>query len=368
MSKHKGKLKPAQLSTRSTPADTARSESSTQTPVAPERHWRNFLALAVIVAFVGLAYVMTPSSQKLPPKSKAEQNLNSAAAAFTPRNACKVPPVFMRDLSANHGFGAGSALSTSERDLLGLAVVDFDPQSGKRLREWQHPSWRTAGNLSAFALDQRGDIYVIPAPRVNLLDNPPAQQNRLYRIDGNTGAMTLVLEFPVASAVDQRNPYAGLGLSYDCALDSLFLTSVAGSTPSVQRGLVFRIALRPSVKVASTLTGVDMFAVSSVGKSNQVALLLGSARSADIMQINLDADGNFPANARPTKLLSIAGRGPEGNDRARKIDVGTDGTLIVRGTRFAYNLAQPSSQEHATRYIFAFDANTQSYQFQRWAK
>lgn len=368
MSKRKVKPKPQQISTRSTPDYAARSEYKAEPPVAPERHWRNFLALAVLVAFVGLAYVMTPSSQKMPPESTGEQSRNSTIVAFTPRNACKVPPAFMRTLSANQGFGAGSALSTSERDLIGLAVVDFDPQSGKRLREWQHPSWRTAGNLSAFALDQRGDIYVIPAPRVNLLDNPPAQQNRLYRIDGNTGAMTLALEFPVAAPVDQRNPYAGLGLTYDCALDSLFLTSVAGSTPSVQRGEVFRVALHPSVKVASTLTGVDMFAVASVGKSNQVALLLGSARSADLMQINLDADGNFPAGARPMPLLSIAGRGPEGNDRARKIDVGTDGTLIVRGTRFAYNLAQPSSQEQATRYIFAFDANAQSYQFQRWAK
>ena len=364
MSKRKGKAKPAEQSARSSQADTARSESKAQTPVTSERHWRNFLALAVIVAFVGLAYVMTPSSQKI----AAEATPKATQSAFSPRNACKTPPPFMRNLSANQGFGAGSALSTSERDLIGLAVVDFDPQSGKRLREWQHPSWRSAGNLSAFALDQRGDIYVIPAPRVNLLDNPPALQNRLYRVDGNTGEMALALEFPIAAAVDQRNPFAGLGLSYDCALDSLFLTSVAGSTTSVQRGRVFRIALRPSVKIASTLAGVDMFAVASVGKADRLALLLGSARSADLLQIELDANGDFPPGARAMPLLSIAGRGPEGNDRARKIDVAPDGTLSVRGTRFAFNLAQPSAQEQATRYLFTFDAGLQRYQFQRWTK
>ena len=326
----------------------------------PERQWPKFLALALIIVFVALAYVMTPNSQN--PQSKP------ALTAFSPRNLCKAPPAFMRSLSANQGFSTGSALSTSERDLIGLAVVDFDPQSGQRVRAWQHPSWRTAGNLSALALDQRGDVYVIPAPRVNLMENPPALQNRLYRIDSNTGEMTLALEFPVAAAVNQRNPYAGLGLSYDCALDSLFLTSVAGSTPREQRGNVFRIALRPSVKIASTLAGVDMFAVTSAGKADQVAVLVGSARSAELLQIERDANGNFPANAVATPWLSIAGLGPDGNDRARKIEIAPDGTGSVRGTRFAYNLAQPSAQEQATRYLFAFDAGTQRYQFQRWTK
>ena len=326
----------------------------------PGREWPKFLALALIVAFVALAYVMTSSSQT--PKSKAAQ------AAFAPRNLCKSPPAFMRGLRTNQGFGAGSALSTSERDLIGLAVVDFDPQSGQRLRAWQHPSWRSAGNLSAFALDQRGDVYVIPAPRVNLLENPPAQQNRLYRVDSSTAEMTLALEFPVAAAVSQRNPFAGLGLSYDCALDSLFLSSVAGSTPSEQRGKVYRIALRPSAKIVSTLANMDIFAVTSVASASGTALVLGSARDAEVLQIDLDANGDFPDSALATPLLSISGFGPDGNDRARKIEVGPDGTLTVRGARFAFNLAQPSAQDKATSYVFAFDASTQSYQFQRWMK
>jgi len=362
MSKRKAKPKSTQ---RSAEIDTRNKlPSKSQAKVTPEQHWRNFLALSLIVAFLAIAYLITPGEEETPSKPSSK----SLLSAFSPRNACKAPPAFMRNLSANQGFGVGSALSTSERDLIGLAVVDFDPQSGKRLREWQHPSWRNAGNLSAFALDQRGDIYVIPAPRVNLLENPPALQNRLYRVDGNTGEMTIALEFPVAAAVGQRNPYAGLGLSYDCALDSLFLTSVAGSTPSVQRGKVFRIALRPSIQIASTLAGVDMFAVASVGKADHLALLLGSARSPELLQIELDANGNFPPGRSATPLLSIAGRGPEGNDRARKIELTTDGTLSVRGTRFAFNLAQPSAQEKATSYVFAYDAGAQSYQFQRWIK
>ena len=356
MSKRKAKAKSADRgATQPSPGP-----PQTLVKLKAERQWPKYLALLLIAAFVVLAYLMTPKEQKLQAKA--------TPAAFSPRNLCKSPPAFMRNLSANQGFGPGSALSTSERDLIGLAVVDFDPQSGKRVRAWQHPSWRSAGNLSAFALDQRGDVYVIPAPRVNLLDNPPALQNRLYRIDSNSGEMTLALEFPVAAAVSQRNPFAGLGLSYDCALDSLFLSSVAGSTASEQRGKVFRIALRPSAKIASTLVDVDMIAVTSVAMANQVVLLLGSARSAELLQIDLDANGDFPAGAFAKPWLSMARLGPDGNDRARKIEVSSDGTLTVRGTRFAYNLAQPSAQEKATSYVYAHDASANSYQFQRWSK
>ena len=356
MSKRKAKAKSADRGA----ASPSPEPPQTHVKLQPERQWPKYLALLLIVAFVVLAYLMTPKRQQLEAKS--------ALAAFAPRNLCKSPPAFMRSLSANQGFGPGSALSTSERDLIGLAVVDFDPQSGKRVRAWQHPSWRSAGNLSAFALDQRGDVYVIPAPRVNLLDNPPALQNRLYRIDSNSGEMTLALEFPVADAVSQRNPFAGLGLSYDCTLDSLFLSSVAGSTPSQQRGQVFRIALRPSVRIASTLANLDAFAVTSVATANHTALLLGSARSAEILQIELDPNGDFTLGAIAKPLLKFAGFGPDGNDRARKIELANDGTLTVRGTRFAYNLAQPSAQEKTTSYVFAFDPIAQGYQFQRWTK
>jgi hypothetical protein len=320
------------------------------------RRWPQ-LALAAALIGVTAAYFFTP---------KQTPNAKPAGQAFTvtsARNGCKAPPAFMRTL----GFGARASLSTSERDVLGLAAVDFD-SSGKRIDMWQHPSWRSAGNLAAFALDQRGDVYVLPAPRVNLLDNPPAQQNRLYRIDGQTGALTLVLEFPVAAAVDQRNPYAGLGLGYDCDLDSLFLSSVAGSNYTTQKGKVFRVALMPTPHIAATLSDIDAFAVTSVNSTDGPALLLGSARSSEVAYIALDASGDFPAGVRPSALLSLADVGPEGNDRARKIEIAADASVIIRGTRFAYNLAQPPAQDAATVYHFGFDQTQQRYSLQRWTK
>jgi hypothetical protein len=333
-------------------------------PANSQKSVRNWLGWSAICAFaVSAALLYYLPGQPAPAQP-------STASAFVPRNLCKAPPPLIRGLSAELGFGPQSALSTSERDVVGLAVVDFDPKTGKRAHIWQHPSWRNAGNLSAFALDKRGDVYVIPAPRVNLSDNPPALQNRLYRVDGASGVMTLALEFPIFAPVSGRNPFAGLGLSYDCTLDSLFLTSVAGSTPASQNGQIFRIRIFPSVQIASTLSGIDAFAVLSAGieNSQSSALLLGSARTGEIVQLSLDNAGNFPSASSAKHLLSIAGLGPEGNDRARKIELSLDGTLSIRGVRFAYNLAQPAAQAHATQYIFRFDAGTGQYQFQRWQK
>jgi hypothetical protein len=285
-----------------------------------------------------------------------------AVAAVWALSTHQTPAPAKKPFVARLGLGANAALSTSERDLLGLAVI-AQSADGQRQKYWQHPSWRMAGNLSAFAIDARGDIYLIPAPRVNLLENPPSLQNRLYRVDSESAEMQLALEFPVADPVSQRNPFAGLGLSYDCGLDSVFLSSVAGSTPSTQKGRVYRIALRPTPQIASVFDGFDALSVLSVDTQTGPALMLGSARTGEVSMLPLAANGDFLRDQRPIPVLDLTGIGPEGNDRARKIEISSDATITVRGMRFAYNLAQPPAQAKPTLYRFQFDLTQQRYVF-----
>jgi hypothetical protein len=340
--------KSTQVSSAQSVAPAAQNQASARAPA--KKPW------GLIVALSGLAVaaVWAISTHQTPAPAKKPELLIANAA----RNSCKRPPAFVARL----GLGANAALSTSERDLLGLAVI-AQSADGQRQKYWQHPSWRMAGNLSAFAIDARGDIYVIPAPRVNLLDNPPDQQNRLYRVDGETAEMQLALEFPVTDPVNQRNPFAGLGLSYDCGLDSVFLSSVAGSTPSTQKGRIYRIALRPTPQIASVLEGLDALSVLSVDTQTGPALMLGSARTGEVSMLPLAANGDFLPNQRPIPVLDLTGIGPEGNDRARKIEINSDATITVRGMRFAYNLAQPPAQAKPTLYRFQFDLAQQRYVF-----
>lgn len=296
----------------------------------------------------------------------------SLQSPLSARNSCRRPPTFF----AGQGFGRGVSLSTSERDLIGIAAVEFDPNTKQRSRYWQHPSWSKFGQLSSFTLDRQGDVYVIPAPRVNLADNPPELQNRLYKIDAASGEMQLALEFPVAALPSARNPYAGMALSYDCDTHSLWLSSVAGSEPARQRGKVMRIQLDPIVSVVDQLDDFDGFGLApfnasealqaGVHQSVQQGLLIASARAGTVMLQAMNADGRL--QGRPLDLLSIAGLGPVGNDRVRKIDIDGQGELVLHGTPFNFNLAQPSAQHAAVKYRFAWHVQKRQYAFVDWVQ
>jgi len=325
--------------------------------------WGIALALVLLAALAaGMA-----AWQSTGVKSAPVFSLESALSA---RNSCRRPPTFFN----GKGFGRGVSLSTAERDLIGIAAVEFDPKTKQRSHYWQHPSWSKFGQFSAFTLDRQGDVYVIPAPRVNLADNPPALQNRLYRIDASTGELQLVLKFPVAAPASARNPYAGMGLSYDCNTHSLWLSSVAGSEPARERGKILKIQLEPTVSVVDQLDDIDGFGIAvfsagsqlqaGVSAASQQGLLIASARQGSVLLQAIGEDGRL--QGRPVAMLSIAGIGPLGNDRVRKIDIGRSGELLLHGTSFNFNLAQPSAQHAGVKYRFAWDSATRRYQFVEW--
>lgn len=340
-----------------TPAPAAPPAPTASTPSAGRVHapGSNRTGIVAVLVFLAVAAGFWYWGGSAP-KEQAEK---TPFVANRPRNSCKGTPAFI-----NRANFPSPALSTSERDHLGMSLVAHHPTTGQRTHVWQHPSWRSAGNLSAFVVDKRGDVYVLPSPRVNLSENPPDQQNRLYRIDRESAEMTLALEFPVAAPVDQRNPYAGLGLSYDCGNDSIYLSSVAGSTYNEERGRIFRIALQPTPKISSQIDGIDALSLLSIDSSLGPALLLGSARNGEVRALQLDAQGDFRPDLTAHVLLDLRGLGPDGNDRARRIELSNEAVLSVRGMRFAYNLAQPSAQASPTTYRFRFDLTTQRYHFE----
>lgn len=301
------------------------------------------LLMLIALAAVGTGAALLWRKPAATPPQVQEPLSQLRAAA----NTCRRAPPFASEL----GFGPGMSLSTTERDLRGLALVEYGPKG--RIKQWQHPSWQQTGNLAALTIDRSGNVYVVPAPRVDLQINPPELQNRLYKVDAQSAEMTLLLEFPTAKPVSSRNPFAGLGLSYDCDLDSLYLSSVAGSDAHTQRGMIFRIALEPQPQIATQFSGFDAFGISAMQSATGKVLLMGSARSGELYFLKIGADGGW--QGLPQRFASIAGLGPDGNERARRIDLEPDGSLRVSGAKFAYNLAQPSAQGQATHYRFVWD-------------
>lgn len=273
-----------------------------------------------------------------------------------PTNGCRGLPVFPGQL----GFGAGVNISTNSRQIRGLAMSERERDG--RTRFWRHQTWIDAGNLAALSIVRGGDIYVIPAPHVSLTADAASRQNRVYRVDSQTAELRVALELP-AYTPDPTNPFGTLGLSYDCDLDSLYVSSVAGSTRHQINGAIYQVRLAPEIAIASTLSGVDAMGLAVAATDRGKYLIYGEARTGDLYWVALDDTGKAAGIAK--KLGTIDGRGPLGNDRPRRIDVLPGGDLRVHGTPFAFNLAQPAAGAPAFHYWFRFDRASARYRFER---
>ncbi|MFN8445076.1 MAG: hypothetical protein U0175_30090 [Caldilineaceae bacterium] len=270
-------------------------------------------------------------------------------------DSCRKLPEFRKAV----GFDSQTAvLSTSERSIKGLVLYDVkNTQAGY----YQHPSWTEAGYLGHVILDGKGDVYLYPAPRVSLIDNPPEKQNIVYRVDGTTGVMAAWLPLPSAQAPSTENPFGLMGLAYDCDTNTLYAASVAGSTRQQELGKIFRISVAEA-KVLSTYDNVDAFGINIYKGSTGKRLYFASARTTDVRSIALDWQGEFAGNERLDG--SLTGLGPTGDDRGRRIRFDRDGNMTVTGMEFRYNLVA-QSETRQTDYLFKYDKNADTWTYQQ---
>lgn len=297
------------------------------------------------------AYWLRPA----PPVAVSDTVTAAPLKLLGPLNRCRGAMPF---LNAQR-FGRGVYLSTSERVLRGLVAVE---QQGNMLRRWQHPTWTAAGSMAAMALARDGAVFVIPAPHVSLTPELAQRQNRVWRVDPQSGVMEVAIELPIPMPVTARNPFGTLGLSYDCESNMLYVSTVAGSTPAEERGSLFQLAVLPDgrAEVRSRLDGIDAFGVTLASTTRGKRLILGRARSGDLEWIALNAEGGF--DGKPERIGSLAGLGPDGRDKARRIDVTAEG-IKVHGANFEFNLQQPAAGRQAYHYLFSFDPSTAGFAF-----
>lgn len=262
---------------------------------------------------------------------------------------CKRSPKF-RD---TQGFSMRAALSTIERGTKGAVMVEYDA-NGQPSRTYQDPSWDDAGYLGHVVLDRGGNVYTFPAPYVSLIDNPPELQNILYRIDSTTATMTRFYTLTAAAPSTEGNPFGMMGLAYDCDTESLYVSSVAGSTRAETLGQIVRLDLA-SREVRFRYEGVDAFGLGMYIGPTGKRLYYGLARAAEIYSIGVDQAGDLLDDSKLEITL------PDNTLKARRIVFGTDGTLQVRSRPFDYNMIVTSDRPEVL-YNYTFDPATQTWQ------
>lgn len=263
---------------------------------------------------------------------------------------CQGRPKFLSDLQ----LGPSPVVGTSLRGHLGFTVYDRNGSG----QVYQQETWDDAGNLGAFVRDANGNIYAVPVPLVDLQINPPEKQVVLARIDSATGILAPWLTLPAAAPPNANNPFGLLGLTLDCETNSLYVTSVAGSTAGEEMGRLYRVDLTTGT-VAAELDGVDAMGVGVFAGAGGKRLYFGSARTPRVLSVALDAAGNFTGEVRPEFLLTdIAG---VGNQRARRLTFAQPKQLVMFTTEFSYSLraqSDPRANLVTLRYDPASDTWT----------
>lgn len=268
-------------------------------------------------------------------------------------NACQAMPAFI----SQTGIGQAVAIDTQQRGYTGLRLLN--PQTRKT---WQHPTWDDAGHVGAFTRDKDGNIYVAPTPEVSLADNPPALQNRIYKIDAKSGEMALWLELPAVAPPSPANPFGTMGLFYDCDTHSLYASSLAGSASRQAHGRIYRIEVA-SQQVQAQLEATDAIGVAVFNGVQHKRLYFGSARSSDVYSVALDAKGDFTQDVRHEFALATL---PDGNSTSvRKLEFSAkSGQYVMQAkeTEFGFRLLAENNPRKRL-YQFTYDAGQDRWVF-----
>ena len=143
--------------------------------------------------------------------------------------ACQHQPAFISHTGLNPN---RAAFSTSEKRTKGLALIQLpdNPADTAGRKVWQHPGWSRYGFMGAITTDDNGNVYTIPVPVINVLDNPLEKQNIIYKVSSATGEMNPLVDLPMNIKPGNTNVFGLMGLFYDCHGKKLYASTVAGSS------------------------------------------------------------------------------------------------------------------------------------------
>ncbi|MEQ1554311.1 MAG: hypothetical protein ABL929_09045 [Ferruginibacter sp.] len=273
-------------------------------------------------------------------------------------NDCKKQPLFVKSIGFNPSL---SAFSTSEGKIKGLCLIQFNKKGdtsngGKKI--YQHPSWKTAGSLGPIQLDPQGNCFVAPIAMVNLIDNPIVMQNTVYKVNSQTGEMKPFVNLPIIDSLAVTNPHGILGLAYLCESNTLYVSTVQGSTRQKENGLIYAIDAETG-NIIDKMTNIDAIGIGISYIEGKRKLYFGSARTSDVYSINISKNGKFANNA--SLIFTISNLGPRGDDKARKIKFDKNGNMVITAIEFNFNLIAPTEKQE-TVYNFVWNAENQLWE------
>ena len=330
--------------------------------------WLMPIALTCLVVVAGIGWTLW-SGQKdydnlgQPAKTEVSQSTSKEVApegqiaSYRQGGAywCRGIPPFVHQLDLKQPV----AIDTRQSRVPGVVIREL-----KGGGSFRHPSWSVTGSVGPTVMDRDGNVYVISVPSVSLDTNPVARNQIVYKIDGQTGVMEDYLALPATDTENYQHPFGTMSLGMDCDTNSLYVSSVSGSTPRAEKGVIYKIDLNLR-KVTDVYRDTDAIGVGVFNFKHEKRLYYGSARNSHVFSIGLNEKGKFQDdNPRYEFSLSTLKDGDTTSAKKFRFSRGNSGrfTMAVDETEFGYRLTAESVRAYK-RYIFSLDEATGRWEY-----
>ncbi len=268
-------------------------------------------------------------------KKRIAQDMQAEATVhgFLPSRSCGRLPVFL----LRKKIPQPVMIDLSQKRFKGVALL-----YGKHFRQSLHPrQWEQYGHFSTYALDEQGNIYLVPTPFISIRPETFTLQKNIYRLDSRSGRVSIFMTLEDVMP-SERNPYGVNAVAYDCDDHTLWVGAVDESTYQAEKGIVYHIDPRTK-RVLQRIKGFDALTLKIVYTDQEKYLLAGSARDAGLYAFRVTKHG---ADHQPKKLFDL----PDPNEHIRKIRVTKKDKIALETIPFSYSLIARSAKHDRTHF------------------
>jgi hypothetical protein len=287
------------------------------------------IALLVVATAAWWALIEPPQADRsrIPVKPNVHQ-----IGTFGPQKQCARPPRFLRKLNIPQPV----MIDLSQKRYKGVALL-FGPGFSKVL----HPKqWEQYEYFSTYAVDEAGNVYLVPTPFISIRPTTFTLQQKLYRLDTKTGRVGIWMEFEDVRP-SERNPYGVNAVAYDCRDRTLWVGAIDESDYAHQKGVIYHIDTQTKT-VLSRYEGFDALTLMRIATQKGSFLLAGSARDNALYAFRIEKG----VLQSPVALFEI----PNATERIRKIKVRGPNRLEVQTIPFSYSLIAQTAEHDRTHY------------------
>ena len=294
------------------------------------------IALALVaVALVGYAVLRMDSPLSKPIVSNAGPSSKTAniLASFGKMQRCARSPRFL----AQMGVAQPVMIDLSQKRYTGIALL-----YGSRFTKVLHPKrWERYGHFSTYALDEQGNVYLVPTPFISIRSTTFSLQKKLFRLNTLTGKLSVFFDFDDVHP-SERNPYGVNAIAYDCNDHTLWVGAIDESDYATQKGVIYH--LDPHTRtILSRYEGFDALTLMRIDTSKGSFVLAGSARDNGLYAFAIDTNSQLGS---PVRLLSI----PSATERIRKIKSVGPNRLELQTIPFSYSLIAQTAENDRIYY------------------